>query len=82
MALLAESQGAGEIIIQSIDRDGLMAGYDIALIKMISEKVSIPVVALGGAGDFNHIKSAIKQLIRMQWLEEVFLFITAQRKAF
>jgi|TARA_B100000212_G_C27325413_1_gene512136 cyclase len=60
MALLAESQGAGEIIIQSIDRDGLMAGYDIALIKMISEKVSIPVVALGGAGDFEHIKECYK----------------------
>ena len=47
MALLAESQGAGEIIIQSIDRDGLMAGYDIALIKMISEKTYSNAMAGG-----------------------------------
>ena len=82
MALLAESQGAGEIIIQSIDRDGLMAGYDIALIKMISEKVSIPVVALGGAGDFEHIKECYKTTYSNAMAGGSFLFITAQRKAF
>jgi len=60
MALLAEKQGAGEIIIQSIDRDGLMTGYDLALIKQISERVSIPVVALGGAGKFDHMKDCYK----------------------
>ena len=56
MAILAERQGAGEIIIQSIDRDGLMMGYDMPLIKDISKNVSIPVIALGGAGHFDHIK--------------------------
>ena len=56
MAIVAEEQGAGEIIIQSIDRDGMMSGYDLTLIKLISEKVSIPVVALGGAGNFEHLK--------------------------
>lgn len=49
-AQLMEQNGAGEIIIQSIERDGMMEGYDIDLIKSISTSVSIPVVALGGAG--------------------------------
>ena len=47
---LMEEKGAGEIIIQSIERDGTMEGYDIELIKSISTAISIPVVALGGAG--------------------------------
>ena len=49
-AKLMEEKGAGEIIIQSIDRDGTMKGYDIELIESVSKCVSIPVVALGGAG--------------------------------
>ncbi len=57
-AKLMEEKGAGEIIIQSIERDGKMNGYDIDLIKKISEAISIPVVALGGAGNINHLKQA------------------------
>ena len=53
-----EARGAGEIIIQSIDRDGTMNGYDIPLIRKISEAISIPVVALGGAGNLQHMKQA------------------------
>ncbi|NOT48583.1 MAG: imidazole glycerol phosphate synthase subunit HisF [Acidobacteria bacterium] len=49
-ARLMEENGAGEIIIQSMDRDGTMSGYDIELIKAVSSSVSVPVVALGGAG--------------------------------
>lgn len=49
-AQLMEKNGAGELIIQSIDKDGTMEGYDIALIRSISTSVNIPVVALGGAG--------------------------------
>jgi len=45
-----EEMGAGEIIIQSIDKDGTMLGYDLELIAGISEQLSIPVTALGGAG--------------------------------
>ena len=55
---LMEEKGAGEIIIQSIEKDGMMKGYDIELIKNISESVTIPVVALGGAGNLNHLKEA------------------------
>ena len=49
-AKLMEDKGAGELIIQSIEKDGTMEGYDIDLIRSISQAVSIPVVALGGAG--------------------------------
>jgi len=53
-----EKLGAGELILQSVDNDGVMQGYDLELIKSISEAVSIPVVALGGAGNLNHLKQA------------------------
>jgi cyclase len=51
-----EQLGAGEIIVQCIERDGLMQGYDINTIKAIAEAVTIPVVALGGAGTLQHLK--------------------------
>ena len=53
------NSGAGEIIIQSIDRDGTMIGYDLAIIKSISDGVSVPVVASGGAGTIAHFRDAI-----------------------
>jgi cyclase len=55
-----EKYGAGEIIINSIDRDGTMQGYDISLIKMVSESVKIPVIACGGAGKVADFKDAIE----------------------
>lgn len=57
-AKIMEESGAGELIIQSIDRDGKMEGYDVNLIRSISESVNIPIVALGGAGQINHMKDA------------------------
>lgn len=54
-----QRRGAGEILINSIDRDGTMEGYDTNIIKKISTSVSIPVVACGGAGKLSDIKSAI-----------------------
>lgn len=57
-AKLMEHNGAGEIIIQSVDKDGTMSGYDVELIKSISKGVSIPVIALGGAGNVNDLKKA------------------------
>lgn len=57
-AKLMEQNGAGEIIIQSIEKDGKMEGYDIELVKSISEAVTIPVVALGGAGGVEDLKEA------------------------
>jgi cyclase len=55
-----EELGAGEILITSIDRDGTMDGYDIDLIKSITEAVSIPVIASGGAGSYEHILESIQ----------------------
>jgi len=49
-ALQAEALGAGELVLNSIDADGVKSGYDIALNKIISENVGIPVIASGGAG--------------------------------
>lgn len=57
-AQLMQKNGAGELIVQSIDKDGTMSGYDIELIRSISEAVSIPVVALGGAANVNDLKKA------------------------
>jgi cyclase len=56
-----ESDGAGEVLINSIDRDGLMEGYDIELIKSISQTVRIPVIACGGAGKLNDFRLAVKE---------------------
>jgi len=55
----AEKLGAGEILLTSIERDGTMLGYDLDLIKAVSSAVSIPVIASGGAGNYDHMASAI-----------------------
>lgn len=57
-AKLMEQKGAGELIVQSIDQDGTMNGYDIELIKKVADAVTIPVVALGGAGKISDLKKA------------------------
>jgi cyclase len=56
-----QDAGAGEIIIQSIDFDGMMHGYDLNLLKTVSSSVTIPVVALGGAGNVMHFHEAINE---------------------
>jgi cyclase len=60
-ARLMEDMGAGELIINSIEHDGMMQGYDISLIRRVSEAVSIPVVALGGAGSKDDLKKAVDE---------------------
>lgn len=59
-AQLMQDKGAGEIIIQSIEKDGTMSGYDIDLIKSVASAVSVPVIALGGAGSNHDLISAFK----------------------
>jgi cyclase len=54
-----ECRGAGEILITSIDRDGTMEGYDIELIRRITDRVRIPVIASGGAGKYEHLFEAL-----------------------
>ena len=58
-AMQADKLGAGEILLTSMDCDGTKAGYDIELTKIISENVSIPVIASGGAGTMEHFYDAL-----------------------
>jgi len=60
-AKLMEQMGAGELIIQSIENDGKRIGYDIGMVKSIVDAVTIPVVALGGAGTIGHLKQGYKE---------------------
>jgi cyclase len=55
----AESLGAGEILLTSMDGDGTQAGYDIPLTRTVAEAVNIPVIASGGAGNVDHIYEAL-----------------------
>jgi cyclase len=55
-----ENLGAGEIVINSIDQDGTMNGYDLKLVEQISKSTSLPLTILGGAGSLNHIGNLIQ----------------------
>ncbi len=55
-----ETLGAGEVLLNSIDRDGTMKGYDLELVKIVACSVAIPVVAIGGAGSIEHFKDAVR----------------------
>ncbi len=54
----AEELGAGEILLTSMDRDGVKTGYDLELTRAVSEAVGIPVIASGGAGELSHFYDA------------------------
>ncbi len=56
-----ESLGAGEILLTSMDRDGTFAGYDLALTRAVSEAVSVPVIASGGAGGLEHLFESVTE---------------------
>ena len=60
-AVEMERMGVGEILINSIDRDGTMQGYDLELVRKVADAVSVPVVACGGAGNLSHVSEVIKQ---------------------
>ena len=61
LAVEMEKQGAGELLINSIDRDGTMQGYDLDLIARVTKAVNIPVVACGGARTVQDLAAAVKQ---------------------
>lgn len=61
LAQRAEELGAGEILLNSIDRDGLMQGYDLKLVKDVVNAVSIPVIACGGAKDIYDFKKVLQE---------------------
>lgn len=53
-------QGAGEILLNSIDRDGRMSGYDVELLRVVVQAVDVPVIACGGAGSFVHLREGFE----------------------
>ena len=57
----AESRGAGEILLTSMDRDGTRDGFDLALTRTVSEAVNIPVIASGGVGTLEHLVEGVLQ---------------------
>ncbi|HOG45140.1 MAG TPA: imidazole glycerol phosphate synthase subunit HisF [Anaerolineae bacterium] len=57
----AEAQGAGEILLTSMDRDGTRCGYDLALTRAVAEAVSIPIIASGGAGALEHFAQVLAE---------------------
>ena len=59
-AKIVENNGAGEILLTSMDRDGTKKGYDIELTKTVSNLVSIPVIASGGVGNLDHLYDGFK----------------------
>lgn len=61
VARRAESMGAGEILLTSIDRDGTMQGYDVELTSRVASAVGIPVIASGGAGSYAHMAEVLRQ---------------------
>lgn len=60
-AVKAEALGAGEVVVNSIDRDGLMNGYDLKLLERIRSKISVPMTVLGGAGKLQDMGDLMRQ---------------------
>jgi len=60
-AVRMAASGAGELLVTSIDRDGTMAGYDTELIRQMAAAVSIPVIASGGAGSYEHMEQVLRE---------------------
>ena len=58
-AKISESNGAGEILLTSMDKDGTQSGYDIQLTSKITKAINIPVIASGGVGSLDHLKDGI-----------------------
>ena len=55
-----EKQGAGELFVNSIDRDSMIQGCDLDLVRRVADTVTVPVVACGGAGSIQHLAEAIQ----------------------
>lgn len=57
----AQELGAGEVVLNSVDRDGLLQGYDLDLVGRVREAISLPLTVLGGAGSFDHIRHLVQR---------------------
>jgi len=78
-ALDAQKSGAGEVIINSVDRDGLMCGLDLETIKEVTDVISLPLVACGGAGSVEQIQAAIEAGASAVAAGSMFIFHGKQR---
>ena len=56
----AAERGAGELLVTSMDRDGTKAGYDLDLLREIGQRVTVPVIASGGAGTLDHLADGLE----------------------
>lgn len=74
IAMRVEQWGAGEILLTSIDRDGMMCGYDLKTIERVATGVRIPVVASGGCGTYEHMAEAIQAGASAVAASSMFLF--------
>ena len=64
-AVMGENSGAGEIVLNSIDTDGVKGGFDLEMLADISARVSLPIIASGGAGNMEHFKTLFSALPRV-----------------
>jgi cyclase len=69
-----ESLGAGEIMITSVDQDGMLKGYDIPLLKKIVNDICVPVIGCGGAGKLDDIKDALKTSVHALAAGSLFIY--------
>jgi cyclase len=74
VAVELEALGAGELLLTSIDRDGTMDGYDLQTLRRVSAAVSIPVIASGGAGSYEHMAEALGAGASAVAAASIFLF--------
>lgn len=56
----AQDRGAGEVLVTRVEHDGLLTGYDLPLLSEVSQAVTVPVIAAGGAGSYEHMRAAIQ----------------------
>ncbi len=61
LAVALAEQGAGEILLNCIDQDGMMMGYDLELAKKVAAAVTVPIIVCGGAGNFMHIATLFRE---------------------
>ena len=70
-----QDSGVGEILLQSVDMDGARTGYDLELVREVARNLSIPVVALGGAGDARHLVQGLRAGASAAASGSTFIFI-------
>ncbi len=74
-----ENAGAGEIFLNSVDKDGTYEGYDYGLVKQVSEALNIPLIACGGAGSVDDFRQAVQHGASAVAAGSLFVFQRAHR---